>query len=193
MGVGLWIMLGTFLFISLGIILYIVGIYNGLISLKENIKKSWSNIDVILKQRHDELPKLIAVCEGYAEFEKGVLDRIMQARENYFRANTVGKKAEASFDITAGLKSLFALAETFPNLKADQHFTKLQDRIVHLEESIADRREFYNDSVNNYNIRIKQIPDVFVAGFLRYQDEEMFKVSEEDRQDVDVKIKIPKF
>ncbi len=144
---------------------YVFMIYNGLISLKENIKKSWANIDVILKQRYDELPKLIKVCESYAAFETGVLDRLMSARENYFKAKSVGKKALASGEISAALQGIFGLAENYPDLKTNQNFMQLQDRISHLEETLADRREFYNDSVNNHNIRIQQIPDVFVAPF----------------------------
>ena len=193
MSTGILIFLGVFLFGALAIIGYFITIYNGLISLKENIKKSWSNIDVILKQRHDELPKLISVCESYTEFEKGILDRLMKAREKYFKASGVTKKSEASNEVTAALQGIFALAENYPDLKANKNFMQLQDRISHLEETLADRREFYNDSVNNYNIRIKQIPDVLVAGMLSYQDEEMFKVSQKEREDVKIDIKIPKF
>jgi len=91
------------------------------------------------------------------------------------------------------LQGIFALAENYPDLKTNKNFMQLQERISHLEETLADRREFYNDSVNNYNIRIKQIPDVFVAGMLNYQDEEMFKVSQKERQDVKINIKLPKF
>jgi LemA protein len=193
MSTGILIFLGIFLFGALAIVGYFITIYNGLISLKENINKSWSNIDVILKQRHDELPKLISVCESYTEFEKGILDRLMKAREKYFKASGVTKKSEASNEVTAALQGIFALAENYPDLKANKNFIQLQDRISHLEETLADRREFYNDSVNNYNIRIKQIPDVLVAGMLSYHDEEMFKVSEKERQDVKIDIKIPKF
>ncbi len=193
MSTGILIFLGIFLFGALAIVGYFITVYNGLISLKENIKKSWSNIDVILKQRHDELPKLISVCESYAEFETGVLDRLMRAREKYFKASGVTKKSAASNEVTAALQGIFALAESYPDLKANKNFMQLQDRISHLEETLADRREFYNDSVNNYNIRIKQIPDVLVAGMLNYRDEEMFKVSEKERQDVKIDIKIPKF
>jgi LemA protein len=193
MSTGILIFLGIFLFGALAIIGYFITIYNGLISLKENIKKSWSNIDVILKQRHDELPKLISVCESYAEFEHGVLDRLMKAREKYFKARGVTKKSEASNEVTAALQGIFALAENYPDLKTNKNFMQLQKRISHLEETLADRREFYNDSVNNFNIRIKQIPDVLVAGMLNYQDEEMFKVSQKEREDVKIDIKIPKF
>ena len=193
MSTGILIFLGIFLFGALAIIGYFITIYNGLISLKENIKKSWSNIDVILKQRHDELPKLISVCESYSEFEHGVLDRLMKAREKYFKASGVAKKSEASNEVTAALQGIFALAENYPDLKTNKNFMQLQKRISHLEETLADRREFYNDSVNNFNIRIKQIPDVLVAGMLNYRDEEMFKVSQKEREDVKIKIKIPKF
>ncbi len=193
MSTGILIFLGIFLFGALAIVGYFITIYNGLISLKENIKKSWSNIDVILKQRHDELPKLISVCESYAEFEHSVLDRLMKAREKYFKARGVTKKSEASNEITAALQGIFALAENYPDLKTNKNFMQLQERISHLEETLADRREFYNDSVNNFNIRIKQIPDVLVAGMLNYQDEEMFKVSQKEREDVKIDIKIPKF
>ncbi len=187
------IVLGILLFGVLGVVGYFIMIYNGLISLKENIKKSWSNIDVILKQRYDELPKLISVCESFAQFEKGVIDRITKARENYGRAKSVGEKSQASGQVSAALAGLFAIAENYPELKTNENFMQLQGRISHLEESLADRREFYNDSVNNYNIRIKQIPDVFVANMLRYEDEEMFQVSEQERQDVKIDIKLPKF
>ena len=187
------IVLGIMLFGVIAVVGYVFMIYNGLISLKENIKKSWANIDVILKQRYDELPKLIKVCESFAAFETGVLDRLMSARENYFKAKSVGKKAQASGEISAALQGIFGLAENYPDLKTNQNFMQLQDRISHLEETLADRREFYNDSTNNYNIRIQQIPDVFVARFLAYQVEELFQVAEHERQDVEIDIKLPNF
>ena len=185
------LLVGLFVFVSL--IAYAFTIYNSLISLKENIKKSWANIDVILKQRHDEIPKLISVCESYAQFEKGILDQLMKARENYFEAKGVSKKAAASGEVSAALGGLFAIAESYPELKTNEHFMNLQNRIAHMEETLADRREFYNDSANNYNIRVQQIPDVIIAGFLHYQKEELFQVSERDRQDVKIDIKLPDF
>ncbi|MBI4382583.1 MAG: LemA family protein [Nitrospinae bacterium] len=185
--------LGVLLFGSAAVIGYLLTIYNGLIALKENIKKAWANIDVILKQRHDELPKLVSVCESYAEFEKGILERAMKARERYFSADTVAKKAEASAEVSGAIKSIFALAENYPQLKANENFMQLQARISHLEESLADRREFYNDSVNNYNIRIQQLPDAIVANFMGLKLETMFSVAAEDRRDVDIKIRLPRF
>ena len=185
------LLVGLFVFVSL--IAYAFTIYNSLISLKENIKKSWANVDVILKQRHDEIPKLISVCESYAQFEKGILDQLMKARENYFEAKGVSKRAAASGEVSAALGGLFAIAESYPELKTNEHFMNLQNRIAHMEETLADRREFYNDSANNYNIRVQQIPDVIIAGFLHYQKEELFQVSERDRQDVKIDIKLPDF
>lgn len=184
---------GFTLFFLAGLVGYVMMLYNGLITLKENIKKAWANIDVILKQRYDELPKLISVCESFAKFEKGILDRLMSARENYQQAKSVSEKAIASGQISAGLQGIFALAENYPELKTNQNFMQLQTRISQLEETLADRREFYNDSVNNHNIRIQQIPDVFIANFMRLQAAEMFQVSEAERQDVEIKIDLPKF
>ncbi len=166
---------------------YIVTIYNGLIKLKNNIKKSWANIDVLLKQRSDELPKLIETVKGYMKHEKGVLENLTNARTNFLNASTVAKSAAADNMIAGALKSLFAVAENYPDLKANENFMQLQSRISGIENEIADRREFYNDSVNQYNIRIQSIPDVIVARMMGYLDEEMFEVSEADKQDVEIK------
>jgi LemA protein len=178
-------------FIGLIFIGYFVTIYNGLIRLKNNIKKAWSNIDVLLKQRHDELPKLIKVCESYMQYEKKTLENITKARSFYNSAGSVKDKVKANNMVSDALKSLFAVAENYPDLKANQNFMQLQGRITSLEENIADRREFYNESVNNYNIRIAQLPDVIVARILGYRDETLFEVSEEDRRDVDININVP--
>jgi LemA protein len=113
----------------------------------------------------------------------------MSAREKYFRAETVPQKAQADAEISSALKSLFALVENYPQLKSDARFAALQERITHLEEGLSDRREFYNDSVNNYNIRIQQIPDCFVAAFLYLRKEPLFKASSEDRKDVAIKFR----
>ena len=166
---------------------YIVTIYNGLIKLKNNIKKSWANIDVLLKQRSDELPKLIETVKGYMKHEKGVLENLTNARTNFLNASTVAESAAADNMIAGALKSLFAVAENYPDLKANENFMQLQSRISGIENEIADRREFYNDSVNQYNIRIQSIPDVIVARMMDYTDEEMFEVAEVDKQDVEIK------
>lgn len=186
-GTGILIIIAVVLgLIGLGVLMYFVGIYNGLIQVKNNIKKSWANIDVLLKQRADELPKLISTVKGYMAHESGTLEKLTAARTQFLNATTVGQKAEADGVMGQALKSLFAVAENYPNLKANESFLQLQGRISGLENEIADRREFYNDSVNTYNIRIQSIPDVIVARMLGLQAEEMFKVTEQDRQDVAV-------
>ncbi|MCB2183144.1 MAG: LemA family protein [Desulfobulbaceae bacterium] len=186
-----FIIIGLSAFLFIVFIGYLFTIYNGLIAVRENIKKAWANIDVILKQRHDELPKVISVCQSYAEFEQGILTKVMRAREKYFAGNSVMEKAQASGEISAALKGIFALAENYPNLKTNETFQTLQERISHLEESLADRREFYNDSVNNYNIRIQSLPDAILASLMRLKQEQMFAVADEDMIDVDINIKLP--
>ncbi|MBN2121217.1 MAG: LemA family protein [Candidatus Omnitrophica bacterium] len=180
------LVLALFLFLGIGALLYFVSVYNGLIRLSRNIDKAWSNIDVLLKQRHDEIPKLVKVCQGYMQYEKETLEKITQARTACMQAKTVGESSKAEGQLAMALKTLFAVAENYPDLKANQNFGQLQQRVSYLENQIADRREFYNDSVNNYNIRIHQIPDLFVANMLSMKARELFKVSEEDRKDVDI-------
>ncbi|MBU2541232.1 MAG: LemA family protein [Candidatus Omnitrophica bacterium] len=186
------IVLGILLFVVVGIILYFVSLYNGLIRLSRNTEKAWSNIDVLLKQRHDEIPKLVKVCEGYMKYERETLEKITAARTACINAKNVGESSKAEGELGKTLKTLFAVAENYPDLKANQNFTQLQGRVSYLENQIADRREFYNDSVNNYNIRIHQLPDMFVAQMLNMQSKELFKVSEEDKKDVDINFNIPK-
>ena len=175
-------------FTVVGLIGYGVSIYNGLIAMKNNIGRSWANIDVLLKQRHDELPKLVKTCEGYMQHERGVFDKLSEARSALMAARSVGERAEAEGMLTRAIGNMFAVAEAYPNLKADQSFLQLQARISQIENQIADRREFYNDSVNSYNIRIQQLPDVFIARLINFQPHELFTVTEEDRRDVEVKL-----
>jgi len=164
-----------------------VSIYNGLVMLKNNIRKSWSNIDVLLKQRSSEIPNLVEAVKGYMKHEKGVLEAVTKARTLSMNAQTMTEKAKADGALTGALKTLFAVAESYPQLRASENFQQLQNRISAIESQIADRREFYNDSVNTYNIKIKQIPATFVARMLGYGSEPFFKVSEEERADVKVK------
>ncbi len=182
-GIAALIVLALLAFILIG---WFVGIYNSLVRLKNNIKKAWSNIDVLLKQRHDELTKLLNTVKGYMQHEKSVLTQVTEARTAFMNAQSVGEKAQADNMMTGALKTLFAVSENYPELKADRSFQQFQGRISEIENQIADRREFYNDSVNTYNIRIQQIPDVFIARMLGYTAEELFKAAEEDRRDVDI-------
>ncbi|HOP08341.1 MAG TPA: LemA family protein [candidate division Zixibacteria bacterium] len=165
---------------------WFIGIYNSLVRLKNNIKKAWSNIDVLLKQRHDELSKLLDTVKGYMKYEERVLKEVTEARTAFLNAGSVADKAQASNMMTGALKSLFAVAENYPELKANQNFIQFQSRISELENQIADRREFYNDSVNTFNIRIEQIPDMFIARMLGYTSKELFQVAETDKQDIKI-------
>src|SRR5207302_7162288 len=142
------VVLLMFMFAIFGVVGYVVMIYNGLIALKNDIDKAWANIDVMLKQRHDELAKLLAVCKGYMDYERDTLQKIVQARSMYQQAVTVDQKAQANQSMKAALRGLFAVAENYPDLKANNNFMQLEKRITKLENQIADRREFYNDSVN---------------------------------------------
>lgn len=182
-----FLVLGAVIFLLLIFFGYFVGIYNGLIRLKNNLKKAWANIEVLLKQRHDELPKLIEVCKGYMKYEKELLETITKARSVYQNAQNIQDKAQADTMISGALKTLFAVAENYPDLKANQDFMHLQTRISSLENEIADRREFYNESVNNYNIKIQSFPDVIIANMMGFRQEELFKVAEDDKKDVEIK------
>lgn len=175
--------------ILVAIILYFVTIYNGLVRLRNNIDKAWSNIDVLLKQRYDEIPKLVAICEGYMQHERETLQKVVEARSMVEKARGSGgvaQTAQADGVLTQALKSLFAVVENYPDLKANENFLGLQARVSSLENSIADRREFFNASVNLFNIRIEQLPDVFVARLVNYQSRELWQIPPSHREDVKI-------
>src|SRR5882762_9469349 len=174
-----------FLFIA-GVIVYTVILYNGLVRLRNDNDRAWANIDVLLKQRHDEIPNLVETVKGYMQHEQQALVAVTQARAASVNAASVRQKAQADLQMTGALRGLFAISENYPQLQANENFLKLQNRISELEERIADRREFFNDDVNTYNTRISQIPEVFVASFLNMKRRAMFKVSDEDRRQVEV-------
>lgn len=169
---------------------YGVTIYNALVQIKHNVTKAWANIDVLLKQRHDELPKLVETCKQYMKFEQDTLTRVIEARSKVFtarEAQNVPALGQAEGGLRAALGNLFALAESYPDLKANQNFQQLQARISSLENAIADRREFYNESVNVNNVRIEQFPDVIIARLLNFKEAHLLEFSEEEKKDVDVK------
>lgn len=180
------IVIFVFALIIIGFISWFFTVYNGLIQVKENIKKSWANIDVLLMQRSDEIPKLIKVLKSFVKHEKKMFDNIINARTSYLGANSVSEKADADNQISEALKSVFALSEAYPDLGSNENFLKLQERISGIENAIADRRELYNESVNNYNIRIQSLPDMFIANTLGLPQEEMFKVQENKKKDIDI-------
>ncbi len=185
-------MVGTFILLAVIalVAIYTGVIYNRLVALRHNVSKAWSNIDVLLKQRHDELPKLVEACKQYMTYEQETLEKVMEARSGVARAREAGDVAAlgpAETGLRAGLMKLFAVVEAYPELKANEHFQHLQARITGLENTIADRREFYNDYVNVHNIRIEQLPDLIVARFFNVRLRELLEFSEKETRDVNLK------
>ncbi|MFK8068072.1 MAG: LemA family protein [Gammaproteobacteria bacterium] len=169
--------------------LYGIIIYNNLVSIKHNVSKAWANIDVLLKQRHDELPKLVETCKQYMKYEQETLEKVMLARSAVSRAREsqdIGALGAAETSLRMGLGSLFAVAEAYPDLKSDQSFQHLQNRISSLENTIADRREFYNENVNINNARIEQFPDLIIANWFNFSERELLSFTEEEITDIDV-------
>ena len=184
-------MIGLVVILALIVVLmaYVAGIYNGLVNLRENVKVAWANIDVLLKQRHDELPKLVETCKRYMQFEQDTLEKVMRARASVSQASTSGNVAAvgaAEQQLRVGVGRLFAVAENYPQLKTDETFKQLQGRITALEESIADRRELYNDQVNLNNIRVKVFPDVMIAQRFGFLPAHLLEFTSEEKRDVDV-------
>ncbi|HXL23798.1 MAG TPA: LemA family protein [Candidatus Dormibacteraeota bacterium] len=162
------------MFCVLGPLFYAVTLYNGLISARADIDKAWSNIDVLLKQRYDEITRLVEVCKGYMQYERETLQAVTEARSRFVDAVTVAQKADASGGMTAPVQRLLVAAEKYPELKASENFLALQKRITELENQIADRREFYNDAVNHFNVRIQEMPDAMIAQTMKLQARSMF-------------------
>ncbi|MBT0963220.1 LemA family protein [Denitromonas iodatirespirans] len=171
-------------------LLYGIVVYNNLVRLKHNIAKAWANIDVLLKQRHDELPKLVEVCRQYKQFEESTLTRVIEARARVADARSqhdVPALGQAEGMLRVGLGQLFAVAEAYPELKANEHFMQLQTRITSLENGIADRREWFNESTNVHNIRIEQFPDLIVARLFQFTEQPLLEFSTAEKADVDLK------
>ena len=168
---------------------YAVMIYNGLVDLKHQVSQAFANIEVLLKQRHDELPKLVESCKQYMQHERETLTRVTEARAHVAQAQQskdISQLALAEGELQSGLMQLFAVAENYPDLKADQSFLHLQQRITGLEHSLSDRRELYNEAVNNHNVRIEQFPDLLIANLLKYTPATFLKFQAAELEDVKV-------
>ena len=176
--------------VVVGLVLYVISIYNYLVRLKHNVSKAWSNIDVLLKQRHDEIPKLVETCKQYMKFEQETLEKVMQARSRVSQARQnqdVPGLGMAEGALRMGLGQLFALAEDYPDLRANENFQHLQGRITTLENTIADRREFYNESSNINNIGIETFPDLIVARLFAFGPRDLLEFEASEITDVSVK------
>jgi len=171
-----------------GLAIYAIMLYNELVRLRNENGRAWANIDVLLKQRRDEIPNVVSCVKGYMEHERETLLAVTEARAASLNASGVAQKAQAEQELTGALRGLFAVAERYPDLKANQNFLELQKRITELEERIADRREFFNDNVATYNTRIAQVPQVFLVRLGSFEPWQLFRVISEDRQLVEVRL-----
>jgi LemA protein len=184
--------------ISSIVVLVIVGVaivwttmtYNNLVTLKHGVSKAWANIDVMLKQRHDELPKLVETCKQYKQFEQETLQRVTEARSRVQDARLkqdIPALGQAESMLRGGLGNIFAVIEAYPELKAVETFQHLLGRITGLENGIADRREFYNESANINNVRIEQFPEVVIASMFRFGNFDLLEFEKEQLADVNMK------
>ncbi|HNR21491.1 MAG TPA: LemA family protein [Steroidobacteraceae bacterium] len=185
-------MLGTLVLLVVVVVVAIggIGIYNRLVALKHRVATSWSNIDVLLKQRHDELPKLVDTCRQYMQYEQETLEKVMQARNAVYAARESGDVAGVSVaegGLRAQLGKLFAVAEAYPDLKANASFQQLQGRISELETGISDRRELYNEAVNVNNASIEQFPASIIAGMFAFKPAKLLEFADADKADVSVR------
>ena len=171
-------------------IVWTIMTYNNLVTLKHSVSKAWANIDVLLKQRHDELPKLVETCKQYKQFEQETLQRVTEARSRVQDARLkqdIPALGQAETMLRGGLGNIFAVIEAYPELKAVETFHHLLGRITGLENGIADRREFYNESVNINNVRVEQFPDVMVASMFRFGNFDLLEFDKEQLADVNMK------
>jgi LemA protein len=174
---GWWILLGVIVLIAL----FLIFIYNRLVTLRQVVNQAWSDITVQLKQRHDLIPNLVETVKGYAAHERGTLDAVVQARNAAVAATGPQAQAQAENMLTGALRQLFALAESYPDLKASANFLQLQADLSDIENKIAAARRFFNNAVQEYNTAIEQFPAVFIAGPFGFTSREFFELEEGER------------
>jgi LemA protein len=168
------------------LVIAVVGIYNGLIKLKNRVDEAWSDIDVQLKRRHDLIPNLINTVKGYAAHEKELFEKVTEARTAAMGAQTPAQKEQAENALSGTLKSLFAVAENYPDLKANQNFLELQRELTDTEDKIQASRRFYNGNVRDFNIKIETFPSNIIAGMLNFTKRDFFAAEEGEKENVNV-------
>jgi LemA protein len=175
------------------VLVAIIGIvvFNGVVKLRNRVDNAWSQIDVQLKRRYDLIPNLVETVKGYAAHERQTLEAVVQARNMGVNAQGVQEQAQAENMLTGALKSLFALSEAYPDLKANQNFLQLQEELTGTEGRIAYARQFYNDTVQRYNTKIQTFPAVVVAGAMHFTPREYFEIEEQSREPVQVSFDTP--
>ena len=166
---------------------FLWAVYNSLVTAKVRIEEALSHIDVQLKRRANLIPNLVETVKGYAKHEKELLENITKARAALLSASTTQEKATANNQLTQTLKSLFAVSENYPNLKANENFLHLQEELTDTEDKIAYSRQFYNSNVLDYNTKLKIFPNVLIAGMFNFKPAEFFEAGEEDKKPVQVK------
>ncbi len=175
------------LIIVLLLIVVVIGMYNSLVRLRQKVKNSWSQIDVQLQRRFDLIPNLVETVKGYMEHEKEVLTKVTELRTSWAGASSVAQKAELDNQLSGALKTIMAVSENYPDLKANQNFSELQQELQNTENKISFSRQFYNDSVTMYNTKLEVFPSNIIASMFGFKAEELFKVeSEEARKNVKV-------
>ncbi|MEY2472085.1 MAG: LemA protein [Actinomycetota bacterium] len=167
--------------------LVLMGMYNRLVRLRNRIENAWSQIDVQLQRRHDLIPNLVETVKGYAAHEKGVLESVTQARANAVNAQGPADKAAAENVLTGALKSLFAVSEAYPDLKANQNFLSLQEELTSSEDKVAYARQFYNDTVRSYNTSLQSFPTNVMAKQFGFSEREYYEAGDDSRGPVQVK------
>ncbi|MCX7732583.1 MAG: LemA family protein [candidate division WOR-3 bacterium] len=176
-------MIGIIIAIIAGLlILLVIGSYNLLVSSRNRVKNGWHQIDVQLKRRIDLIPNLVETVKAYAAHEREVFEKIAEARNQAINARGPGEAARADSQLTSTLKTLFALVENYPDLKANQNFMRLQEELTHTENKIAFARQFYNDVVLDYNNRVQMFPTNIIAALFRFQPAEFYEIPETERE-----------
>lgn len=169
------------------LVIWIIGIYNGLVKSRMKVKNAWSQIDVQLQRRFDLIPNLVETVKGYMNHESETLTKIAELRTSWANASTVGEKAELDNQLSGTLKTIMAVSENYPDLKANQNFSELQEELRNTENKISFSRQFYNDSVTMYNTKLEVFPSNIIASMFNFTAEEMFKAeSDEARKNVKV-------
>ncbi|MCI8276630.1 MAG: LemA family protein [Clostridia bacterium] len=167
--------------------LIVMSLYNGLVVARNKVKNAWSQIDVQLQRRFDLIPNLVETVKGYMEHEKGVLEKVTELRTSWASASTVAEKADLDNQLSSALKTILSVSENYPDLKANQNFSELQEELRNTENKISYARQFYNDSVTMYNNKLEVIPTNIIGSMFNFKASELFKVdSEEARQNVKV-------
>jgi LemA protein len=167
-----------------------ITLYNGIISLRNQVDRAWANIEVVLKQRHDEIPQLVEVLEQTALFEKQVIQKILDARARYGSSRNENQKVQASRDLTLALNGMFALGEAYPELKSNSNFTHLQTRLSELESRLTDRREVYNEAVTNWNTKIFRFPEILFKSMMKLEEKPLFQVKEFEKQKAELRLNV---